>query len=92
MFMQYACRLLPGGAMREHIPLIDTPLLLSLQVAHTLFGYTKTELRGKNVNLLLPPVIAEQHTSYIRNYISTGVCRECSVVCKLLSFPRTCMA
>jgi PAS domain S-box-containing protein len=42
------------------------------KVAHQLFGYTKTELRGKNISILLPPIIAEQHTGYIRSYISTG--------------------
>jgi hypothetical protein len=42
------------------------------KVAHQLFGYTKTELRGKNISMLLPPMIAEQHTGYIRNYINTG--------------------
>jgi hypothetical protein len=42
------------------------------KVANQLFGYTKTELRGKNISMLLPPVIAEQHAGYIRNYITTG--------------------
>jgi hypothetical protein len=43
------------------------------KVAHQLFGYTKIELRGKNISILLPPIIAEQHTGYIRSYISTGI-------------------
>jgi hypothetical protein len=44
----------------------------TLQVAHTLFGYTKAELRGKNMNILLPSPISENHKGYIRSYISTG--------------------
>jgi hypothetical protein len=41
-------------------------------VAHKMFGYTKTELRGKNITMIMPPVLADNHTTYIRNYISTG--------------------
>jgi PAS domain S-box-containing protein len=52
------------------------------RAVHPLFGYTKTEMRGKNVSLLLPPVVAEQHTSYIRNYITTG-----DPVCNLPDLP-----
>jgi PAS domain S-box-containing protein len=42
------------------------------KASHTLFGYTKTEMRGKNVSMLMPSPVAEQHTGYIRNYIATG--------------------
>ncbi|KAJ9517438.1 hypothetical protein QJQ45_016806, partial [Haematococcus lacustris] len=41
------------------------------QVAHTMFGYAKNELRGRNVNLIIPPPFAEHHDQYIRNYIAT---------------------
>lgn len=34
------------------------------QALHNMFGYTKTELRGKNVAMLMPPHIAAAHTSY----------------------------
>jgi PAS domain S-box-containing protein len=42
------------------------------KLAHTLFGYSKTEMRGKAVNMLMPPPVADVHTTYIRNYIQTG--------------------
>jgi PAS domain S-box-containing protein len=42
------------------------------RAVHDLCGYTKAEMRGKNITLLLPPQVADQHTSYIRNYIHTG--------------------
>jgi PAS domain S-box-containing protein len=52
------------------------------KVAHTLFGYNKTELRGKNISMLLPAVVAESHTSYIRNFITTGMCSSMMAVLK----------
>jgi PAS domain S-box-containing protein len=45
---------------------------LTNQVAHDLFGYAKAEMRGKNVSMLIPAPLAQMHTSYIRNYITTG--------------------
>lgn len=34
------------------------------KATHTMFGYKKTELRGKNVNILIPPPFAEQHNAF----------------------------
>jgi PAS domain S-box-containing protein len=42
------------------------------KTAHSMFGYTKTEMRGKQINMLLPSPLADVHTTYIRNYIATG--------------------
>jgi PAS domain S-box-containing protein len=53
-------------------PANPVTLQMTNKVAHTLFGYSKTELRGKNISMLLPAVIADNHNSYIRNYITTG--------------------
>lgn len=33
----------------------------------------QAETRGKNVSMLMPPPVSEAHTSYVRNYIATGV-------------------
>lgn len=37
-----------------------------------IFGYTKIELRGKNVSLLVPQPTASMHQGYLRAYITTG--------------------
>ncbi|KAL6762968.1 hypothetical protein V8C86DRAFT_516034 [Haematococcus lacustris] len=36
------------------------------------FGYTKAEIREKNVGLLMPPSTAAAHNTYLRNYITSG--------------------
>ncbi|KAL6762973.1 hypothetical protein V8C86DRAFT_516282 [Haematococcus lacustris] len=36
------------------------------------FGYTKAEIREKNVGLLMPPSTAAVHNTYLRNYITSG--------------------
>lgn len=38
-----------------------------------LFGYTRDELVGKNVRILMPSPDREQHDTYIANYFNTGV-------------------
>jgi PAS domain S-box-containing protein len=38
-----------------------------------MFGYTKNELRGKNVNMLIPSPVSQLHTGFIRNYVQSGV-------------------
>lgn len=36
------------------------------------FGYTKDEIIGKKINLLMPPTHSEKHDQYILNYMTTG--------------------
>jgi len=40
--------------------------------ADKMFGYEPGELLGQNIKLLMPSPHAEEHQSYVRNYIETG--------------------
>ena len=42
------------------------------QATHEMFGWSKAELRGKNVNIIIPPPYNEHHAAYVRNFIQTG--------------------
>ena len=37
-----------------------------------IFGFTKRELIGKNVKVLMSSVFAHQHDTYMENYLKTG--------------------
>ncbi len=43
--------------------------------AERTFGYSATEVIGKNVSVLMPDPYHEQHDSYISNYLHTGKAR-----------------
>jgi PAS domain S-box-containing protein len=43
--------------------------------AERLFGYTRSELLGQNVNILMPSPHREAHQGYIDNYLRTGHAR-----------------
>lgn len=34
------------------------------QAVHDIFGFGKTEMRGKNVSMLMPPELASVHNTY----------------------------
>lgn len=40
--------------------------------AAELFGYKQEELRGRNVNILMPSPHRERHADYVDNYLKTG--------------------
>jgi two-component system sensor kinase FixL len=40
--------------------------------AELLFGYSLSEVQGKNVSLLMPSPDREQHDSYLKRYLATG--------------------
>ncbi|KAJ9519257.1 hypothetical protein QJQ45_017920, partial [Haematococcus lacustris] len=39
-----------------------------------MFGYTKSEIKGKNINCIIPPPFSENHNSFVRNYVTSGKC------------------
>ncbi len=40
--------------------------------ACSLLGYSKGELDGKNINVIMPPPFSQRHNKYIRAYVHTG--------------------
>lgn len=47
-------------------------LLLLLQAAYRLFGYSRGELEGKNVSVLMSNPFSSHHNTYLSNYMSSG--------------------
>ncbi len=45
------------------------------KAAESIFGYTATETIGKNVAMLMPKHYADEHDSYLRDYLSHGTSR-----------------
>lgn len=45
------------------------------KAASDLFGYTKVEAIGQNVNILVPSPHHEKHDEYIENYMRTGIAK-----------------
>lgn len=45
------------------------------EAATDIFGFSREELMGANVSLLMPSPHAEEHDGYLRRYLATGVSR-----------------
>ena len=41
------------------------------RAAEQIFGYSETEVLGKNVSLLMPTEVADHHNLYIDNYVTS---------------------
>ncbi|WP_146678204.1 PAS domain S-box protein [Pirellula sp. SH-Sr6A] len=62
-------------AASDSIVCIDSQgFITSINAAtEKMFGYQREELIGKNVKILMPDPYSEQHDTYIRRYLQTGV-------------------
>jgi len=43
--------------------------------AEQMFGYTREEALGQDLNILIPPPYKEEHRDYVRRYVATGEAR-----------------
>lgn len=60
-------------AVDSIITISDKAIIQTVNMAVTkLFGYTREELIGKNVKMLMPSPYHEQHDQYVNNYLHTG--------------------
>lgn len=59
----------------EGIITIDTRGIIQTanQAATNIFGYSRDELVGKNVSMLMPSPDREQHDGYLAKYVETGI-------------------
>lgn len=42
------------------------------EAAEKLWGYSRQEMAGQHINILMPPDMAEQHPSFMEHYVATG--------------------
>ena len=52
------------GAIQEFSP-----------AAQKIFGYSKDELLGKSINILMPEPYRSEHDTYLRHYLETGIAK-----------------
>jgi two-component system sensor kinase FixL len=64
-------------AFLEGIVVIDTEGIIERfnLAAEDMFGYSRDEMIGQDVGVLMPSPDQEQHENYIQRYLSTGVAR-----------------
>lgn len=51
----------------------DGTLIRFNKAAETIFGYTSSEVIGKNIKMLMPKRYSDDHDQYLSNYLNTGV-------------------
>ncbi len=49
-------------------------ILLFNRAAERLFGYSRSEVLGRDVGILLPPLHRDKHADYVRDYVLGGPC------------------
>eukprot|EP00741_Cyanophora_paradoxa_P022881 tig00021522_g22101.t1 len=69
----------PGGiedARKSVVVITADEVIVSVNaMTCQLFGYKKHELVGKRIHTLVPSPFREEHTSYVKNYLRTGIAK-----------------
>lgn len=66
-------RAMMQAAVDGIITISDQGIMASVNpAAERLFGYTRDEMLGRNVSMLMPAPVREEHDGYLSNFLQTG--------------------
>ncbi|GIL56338.1 hypothetical protein Vafri_11716 [Volvox africanus] len=60
-------------------------IMMVSQAVQKTFGYTKSDLEGANVSVLMPQPFSQRHTGYIQRYTDTGEAHVLDTVCEVVA-------
>jgi PAS domain-containing protein len=76
MHKHAAGKLIPGGLSTDDraVVIINAQSVIQItnDIVTSMLGFPKSELKGRNLRVMLPPSVADVHQSFVRNHVLTG--------------------